>query len=141
MDIYRIFHPHHNPRLLKVPLRQHELSELEQVASELRYALKRARQRCVSSQASSIRGEHFDELIRAALFIECTLDRLIDSHEGDSESILLDLVHEREEFPGWENWANIVREYNARKSSEKERERNYLPVALSNGGEYQKERN
>ncbi len=42
MDLYRYFHPHHNPRLLLVPLRLQELGELEQAAAELKKAVRRA---------------------------------------------------------------------------------------------------
>jgi hypothetical protein len=42
MDIYRYFHPHHNPRLRTTPIRLQELNELEEAARELRRAIERA---------------------------------------------------------------------------------------------------
>lgn len=45
MDLFRYFHPHHNPRLRSKALRAQELGELELAALELQRALERARVR------------------------------------------------------------------------------------------------
>ena len=68
MDIYRFFHPHHNPRLLTTPVRQLELVELEQAASELRKALARAQRRMERKSTAPIMPEHFNDIIRAMDF-------------------------------------------------------------------------
>ena len=110
MDIYRFFHPHHNPRLHNTHLRQQELGELEQAASELRKALERAQQRTARRPVAPIMSEHFTDIIKAMNFVEKSLQTLSDAHLGDPESDLLDLIHERSELPGWENWASFLRE-------------------------------
>ena len=110
MDIYRYFHPHHNPRLFSTPLRQQELSELEQASSELRKALERARLRTERGTPSRILPSHFDDLLKAVKFIESSLQTLCDAHEGDTLEILNELVAERSGLRGWETWARIVTE-------------------------------
>ncbi len=110
MDIYRFFHPHHNPRLHKRRLRQQELSELEQVASELRKALERAQARSFRAPVGRLLGEHFIDLIKAMRFVENSLQTLCDAHPGDSVEDLKDLVAERETSHGWEKWTEIVSE-------------------------------
>ncbi len=110
MDIYRYFHPHHNPRLFSTPLRQQELSELEQASSELRKALERARLRTERGTPSRILPSHFDDLLKAVKFIESSLQTLCDAHEGDTLEILKELVAERRGLGGWETWARIVTE-------------------------------
>ncbi|MGA1192370.1 MAG: hypothetical protein ACO3XO_08830 [Bdellovibrionota bacterium] len=110
MDIYRYFHPHHNPRLFSTPLRQQELSELEQASSELRKALERARLRTERGTPSRILPSHFDDLLKAVKFIESSLQTLCDAHEGDALEILKELVLERRGLRGWETWARIVTE-------------------------------
>jgi hypothetical protein len=110
MDIYRYFHPHHNPRLFSTPLRQQELSELEQASSELRKALERARLRTERGTPSRILPSHFDDLLKAVKFIESSLQTLCDAHEGDTIEILKELVAERRGLRGWETWARIVTE-------------------------------
>ena len=108
MDIYRFFHPHHNPRLHSTPLRQQELSELEQAAAELRKALDRAKRRAKRPSQSPILPQHFDDVIKAMRFVESSLQTLCDAHPGDSIEILWDMVHERSEFPGWQTWASLL---------------------------------
>ncbi|MCB0319437.1 MAG: hypothetical protein KDD60_00845 [Bdellovibrionales bacterium] len=110
MDIYRYFHPHHNPRLFSTALRQQELSELEQAAAELRKALERARLRTERSPAGRILPSHFVDLIKAVRFIEDSLQTLCDAHEGDSTDVLTELVDERSGLRGWEAWTRIVME-------------------------------
>ena len=110
MDIYRFFHPHHNPRLHCTPLRQQELSELAQAAAELRKALERAMKRTERKPQPPILPQHFHDIIKAARFIESSLDTLVDAHPGDSETIIMELINERSEFLGWENWSALVRE-------------------------------
>jgi len=110
MDIYRFFHPHHNPRLHSTPLRQQELAELEQAASELRKSLERAQKRSLRKPSPPILHEHFTDVIKAARFIENSLQTLCDAHPGDPRTVILELINERSEFPGWDTWASLLRE-------------------------------
>lgn len=110
MDIYRFFHPHHNPRLHSTPLRQQELSELEQAGAELLKALDRARQRTTRKPVAPILPQHFSDVIKAMRFVVNSLETLCDAHPGDSPQVLMDLIHERSEFSGWEAWTALVQE-------------------------------
>lgn len=110
MDIYRFFHPHHNPRLHSTPVRQQELSELEQAASELRKALERARLRTLRAPANRILPSHFVDIVKAMRFVEASLQTLSDAHEGDEQGALRDLVVERSSLNGWEAWTSLVKE-------------------------------
>ena len=110
MDIYRYFHPHHNPRLFSTPLRQQELSELEQAAAELRKAIERARLRVERAQRGRILPSHFTDLIKAVTFLENSLQVLSDAHDGDAPEILQELIQERNNLRGWEGWTSIVQE-------------------------------
>jgi len=110
MDIYRFFHPHHNPRLHSTPLRQQELAELEQAASELLKALERAQQRTVRKAPKPIMASHFADIIKAMHFVEASLQTLCDAHEGDNQAILMDLINERSQFSGWEVWTSLLKE-------------------------------
>lgn len=107
MDIYRFFHPHHNPRLHSTPLRQQELSELEQAASELRKALERAGHRTTRRPVAPIMPEHFADIIKAIIFVEKSLQTLCDAHPGDCQSSQRDLINERSSLSGWESWASL----------------------------------
>jgi len=111
MDIYRFFHPHHNPRLHNTRLRQQELSELEQAASELRKALERARQRVTRRPVSRILPEHFLDIMKAIRFVEISLQTLCDAHPGDSETEMSELIQERSQFTGWESWTSLVKDH------------------------------
>lgn len=108
MDIYRFFHPHHNPRLVNTALRYTELSELLQAATELRKALERAQQRTARRSHPPILGEHFTDIIKAQRFVEASLQTLCEVHPGDSESELSELVSERSSSSGWEAWTKSV---------------------------------
>ena len=110
MDIYRFFHPHHNPRLHSTPLRQQEIGELEQAASELRKALERAKMRTARKALEPILPEHFDDILKAAKFIENALQALCDAHQGDSTFEMQQLIMERSDLTGWSTWASLVRE-------------------------------
>ena len=110
MDIYRFFHPHHNPRLHSTPLRQQELSELEQAASELRKALERAKSRTTKKTVGAILPDHFNDIIKAMRFVEYSLQTLCDAHPGDHLQVLNDLVNERSSLAGWEAWTNLLHE-------------------------------
>ena len=110
MDIYRFFHPHHNPRLHSTPLRQQELSELEQAASELRKALERARNRCERKPIAPIMHQHFTDLLKAIRFVELSLQTLCDSHPGDDLDMLSELIRERSQMKGWEAWTRLLEE-------------------------------
>lgn len=108
MDIYRFFHPHHNPRLVNVALRYTELSELLQAAAELRKALERGQYRTTRKTAPPILPEHFADVIKAARFIEASLQTLCEAHPGDSEDELQGLATERSSASGWEAWTRNV---------------------------------
>ena len=110
MDIYRFFHPHHNPRLHSTPLRLQELLELEQAAAELRKALERAKRRTARRPSGAILPSHFSDIIKAIRFVESSLQTLCDAHDGDSDSILHELVQERSSFSGWEAWTSLLLE-------------------------------
>lgn len=118
MDIYRYFHPHHNPRLFSTPLRQQELSELEQAASELRKAIQRAKLRVERVQTGRILPSHFIDLIKAVTFLENSLQTLCDAHDGDSPETLKELIEERSGLRSWEGWTSIVREQLASEQEE-----------------------
>lgn len=111
MDIYRFFHPHHNPRLLSTPLRQHEVSELEQAAAELLRAVQRAKQRCDRKPSPPILPGHFKDIIKAMDFIVRSLQTLCDAHPGDDPNVLADLIQERSKFTGWEAWSSLLEEH------------------------------
>lgn len=110
MDIYRFFHPHHNPRLHSTAVRQQELSELEQAAAELRKALERAQQRTVRKAAAPILPSHFVDMIKAMRFVENSLETLCDAHPGDTRSHLIDMIQERSACSGWEAWTALLSE-------------------------------
>lgn len=110
MEIYRFFHPHHNPRLVNTALRQQEMSELEQAASELRKALVRAQQRTQRRTIAPIMPQHFDDILKAMSFVERSLQTLCDAHPGDAPEDLVVLLGERADCAGWESWSALVRE-------------------------------
>jgi len=105
MDLFRYFHPHHNPRLRKVPPRLQELGELELAARELQRAIQRANIR--NGESSNI---EFDEALLSMESVIRTLNNLVHAHPGDSAETIGQLIEERKSIPGWENWARIVRE-------------------------------
>ena len=133
MDIYRFFHPHHNPRLHNTCLRQQELNELAQSASELRKALERAQLRCRRKSIPPIMGEHFDDIIKAARFIENSVETLCDAHPGDSMQELRDLINERSGLAGWRNWTALLGEQLASELASGISLRNGSPENLSFG--------
>lgn len=110
MDLYRYFHPHHNPRLRNKPLRLQELGELEQAALELKKAVKRAEIRAGDAPLGAIKKDHFSQLLVALEYIVESLETLSEAHEGDSEEIMGDLLSERESAPGWENWCRLLKQ-------------------------------
>lgn len=110
MDIYRFFHPHHNPRLISTPVRQIELVELEQAASELKKAISRAQSRMEKKPVSPIMPSHFIDIIKAMDFVARSIQTLCDAHPGDSQSELVELVSERTGCNGWETWATLLQE-------------------------------
>lgn len=110
MDLYRYFHPHHNPRLRNVPLRLQELGELEQAAVELKKAVKRAEVRTSISDAGPIKGEHFTQLLVALEYIVESLGTLAGAHPGDDADTMVQMLDERKDAPGWENWARLLKQ-------------------------------
>lgn len=110
MDIYRFFHPHHNPRLHSTPLRLQELLELEQASAELRKALERALRRTKRKRTGPVLPSHFNDIIKAMRFVEASLQTLGDAHDGDSEAEMNQLIQERSNFSGWEAWVSLLRQ-------------------------------
>lgn len=108
MDLYRYFHPHHNPRLRNVPLRLQELAELQQAASEFRKALKRAEIRTDDSSCELIDAEHFSKMIEAVDYILDMVSKLTDKHPGDDLNQMKKMIEERKDAPGWENWTRLL---------------------------------
>lgn len=110
MDLYRYFHPHHNPRLRSKALRQIELAELEQAVSELRKALRRAQIRTSNSDSGPIRSEHFEEMMIAANYLQDSLSTLNEAHPGDDTAEMYEILAERSDAPGWESWSQLLRQ-------------------------------
>ncbi len=110
MDLYRYFHPHHNPRLRNAPLRAQELGELEIAALELERALSRAMVRTESSPVGGISAAHFEQLLVAANYLVESLSTLAKAHPGDSDETMEKILGERIDAPGWESWVQLVRE-------------------------------
>lgn len=110
MDLYCYFHPHHNPRLRNVPLRQQEIEELREAALELEHAAERAKLRTSVTPVGRIKEEHFGEIITALSYVVESLTTLAEAHPGDSEATTLQIVEERKGVPGWESWTKIVQE-------------------------------
>lgn len=108
MDLYRYFHPHHNPRLNKVPLRLQELAELEQAAAELKKAIERAEIRAANTNSQIIRSEHFTEIAAALDYVVSALSMLSEAHPGDDLDTLAQMLHERKDTPGWETWSKLL---------------------------------
>ena len=110
MDLYRYFHPHHNPRLKNAPLRLQELGELEQAAVELKLALERAELRTSVAPVGGIKGEHFTDLLVGMKYVVDSLHTLTKAHPGDATATMYQLLKERENAPGWENWSRLLKE-------------------------------
>ena len=110
MDLYRYFHPHHNPRLRNTPLRLQELGELTQAANELKRALERARLRSEDHPIGGIREEHFSDILVAMSYVAESLSTLTQAHPGDEHSDMFQLLRERQNAPGWENWSRLVQQ-------------------------------
>lgn len=110
MDIYRYFHPHFNPRLRSIALRQQELNELEQGAIELKRALERADTRFQNTQPTSFGLSPLGEAIESLNYVCDKLSGLSRAHPGDGPNALEQLAEERSAAPGWESWVRLVRE-------------------------------
>ena len=110
MDLYRYFHPHHNPRLRNVPLRLQELGELEQAAVELHKALKRAEVRTGEAATGPIKKEHFNQIRVAMDYVVESLGTLSGAHPGDESDTMEQMLDERKDAPGWENWARLLKQ-------------------------------
>lgn len=110
MDLYRYFHPHHNPRLLATPVRLQEFAELEQAAIELKRALERAELRTAQHPVGGINAGHVNGLIVAMNYVVESLSTLTHAHPGDSQETMREILREREDAPGWENWSRLLRQ-------------------------------
>jgi len=116
MDLFRYFHPHHHPRLRRVPLRLQELGELELAAKELSRALRRAQIRSENRFAPTalpngeVSAEKLAEIVSSLDFAVNRLSTLIHLHPGDSVDDMERLIEERKAISGWENWSRIVKE-------------------------------
>jgi len=110
MDLYRYFHPHHNPKLRGSSLRHQELGELEQATVELSKALERAELRQRKSPITEINTEIFSDLRAAVDFAVASLGTLSEAHPGDDDATMHELLSERKNAPGWENWSRLLKE-------------------------------
>ncbi len=110
MDLYRYFHPHHNPRLRSVPLRSQELAELEQGAIELAKALKRAQIRSGNAPVAGFATERFALVLEAAQFIVDSLSAISRSYPEDDLGVMRQLLSERKDAPGWETWTRLLKQ-------------------------------
>lgn len=110
MDLYRYFHPHHNPRLQKVALRLQELGELEQAAIELTRAVKRAEIRSKKTPVVGLNEESFSQVLEALDFVSQKLAELTRAHPGDDVEAMAQLLQERKEAPGWETWSRLLKQ-------------------------------
>lgn len=108
MDLYRYFHPHHNPRLRSAPLRMQELSELQLAVVELRNAVRRAEVRTAAAAVGALTPERFAEVSRLLEAASGIFDRLISEHPDDDVDMLKTLIRERSNAPGWEGWTHLV---------------------------------
>ena len=112
MDLYRYFHPHHNPRLREKSIRMQELSELEQASQELKKAIKRAEIRTDESnnEVGGIKKDHFTQILVALDYVVDSLGVLTKAHPGDDVDAMKSLLEERNEAPGWENWSRLLKQ-------------------------------
>lgn len=110
MDLYRYFHPHHNPRLHKTPLRLQELGELEQAAIELTKAIQRAEIRTRNAPLGPLHEEHFGDIVAALNYVVEALSELTKAHPGDDLNTMMQLLRERSDAPGWESWTKLLRQ-------------------------------
>jgi len=110
MDLYRYFHPHHNPRLRQVPLRLIELGELEQASIELKNALQSARIRAENAPVVGASAENINQLLIAVDYIIESLEAIVRAHPEDSLEVLEEMLKERKNAPGWETWSTLLRE-------------------------------
>jgi hypothetical protein len=96
--------------LHSTPVRQQEISEIEHAAAELLKSLKRMQLRTKRKPVGPILTEHFANVIKAMDFVERSLQTLCDAHPGDTQQQLAELIEERSDCSGWENWCGLVRE-------------------------------
>lgn len=109
MDLYRFFHPHHNPRLRRKQLRHQEISELELAAKELLLALKRASLRLESTENKDYL-DLLDPAINATELASDFLSSLSELYPEDKKVDFTDLLKERRNAPGWEAWTRLLYE-------------------------------
>lgn len=110
MDLYRYFHPHHNPRLRKTPLRLIELGELQQATVELKNALQSAFLRATNSPTTAVTPENVGQLLVALDYVIESLGTMGQHHPEDSIESLHEMLRERKNAPGWENWSTLLQE-------------------------------
>ncbi len=110
MDLYRFFHPHHNPRLRNRAIRLQELSELELAAKELYRALERASIRITASESEAIPASLISASSEAIELAAELLHQMVELQPEDSEEDMKALLEERKSAPGWEAWCILLRE-------------------------------
>jgi hypothetical protein len=108
LDLSRYFHPHHNPRLLKVSLRLIECGELHQGAIHLLKAVERAAIRSRVAPQPELPSERLEAIAQALRTVVDELRSVVDTLPEDSHEALRDLVEERRHAPGWENWTRLL---------------------------------
>lgn len=105
MDIYRFFHPHHNPRLRNVKLRLQELTEISLAVKEIERVLQRTKRRLSHNPESVTLAEDTINAINLAYEL---LETNIRLYPEDSPEDLEIMLGERRDAPGWEAWCKLV---------------------------------
>ena len=57
-----------------------------------------------------INASHFESLLVAASYLVESLTTLAKAHPGDNDEEIQSLLRERQDAPGWENWARLLSE-------------------------------
>ena len=110
MDLYRYFHPHHNPRLSSKPLRLLEIGELIQAAVEFQNAVRRAQIRMERAPNQDDDSEKLANVMLALDFVIDSLNHISERSPEDDIETMYEMLEERKNAPGWENWTRLLRE-------------------------------
>ena len=105
MDIYRFFHPHHNPRLRSIKLRLQELTEISLAVKEIDRVLKRTKRRLLHNETSL---NLIEDTINAINLAYELLETNIRNYPEDTPEDLEQMLKERLQAPGWEAWCKLV---------------------------------
>lgn len=105
MDLYRFFHPHHNPRLRSVKIRLQELTEISLAIKEISRVLMRSKRRLGEDGLFS---DNMDDTINAIDLAHSIIETTIRNYPEDSPEDLENMLVERTGAPGWEAWCKLV---------------------------------